>query len=203
MINKFILKNNKGFTLIELMVVISIMTVISALALFNSARLNSSVLLSNTAYEIGLIVRDAQIAGLGSRVLLSESGAATTSNQGVYFNFLEPEKIISFTDLDKNNFYSLGDPTQIYEIQNKRAGKIIKICKILNDDTCDQLIQDLNVVFKRPNPEAYFYTNEEDSTGQGYLGSVAINIGFDNEQCRSVIIYKTGAIQVDQSFCNQ
>ena len=92
-------KNNleKGFTLIELMVVIGIIAVISALSLFNSSRLNSSVLLSNTAYEIGLIVRDAQISGLGAKVLLT-GGVATTSNQGVYFDTFKPEQIIFFSD---------------------------------------------------------------------------------------------------------
>ncbi len=190
----------KGFTLVELMVVVSIIIVITALTLFNNNQLNSSILVSNTAYEIGLIVRDAQVSGLGSK-LISNSGTATTSNQGVYFDGATPEKIIFFADINNNNkFDSLTDPNQVYNIENKRAGRIMKICTINNTDgTCNQ-VTDLIVLFKRPNPESYFY-KLNNGLVEEIQGSVAINIGFENKICRTLVIYKTGAIQIDQSFC--
>jgi prepilin-type N-terminal cleavage/methylation domain-containing protein len=187
----------KGFTLIELMIVVSIIAVVSTLTIFNSSSLNSAVLLSNTAYEIGLIVRDAQISGLGAKLSLTGT-VATTSNQGVYFDIFQPNKIILFADLDKLNTYTVGEESQIYQIEDSRAGKIISICKIVND-SC-QNITGLNIIFKRPNPEAYFYISEGGSFA-GYQGTVAINIGFTDGQCRSVIVYKTGAIQIDKSLC--
>ncbi len=174
----FRIKNiNKGFTLIELIVVVGIIAVISTLSLFNSSGLNSSVLLSNTAYEIGLIVRDAQISGLGAKVMLDGS-VATTSNQGVYFNTFEPEKIIFFADVNGSNSYGEGEESQVYNIENKRAGKILSICKIsFGAASCSSSnILDLNVV---------------------------INLGFDQGECKSIIIYKTGAIQIDKSYCPQ
>ena len=62
-------------------------------------------------------------------------------------------------------------------------------------------MSDLTIMFKRPNPEAYFYHTDNDQVTE-YQGSVAINIGFDNGgDCRSIVIYKTGAIQIDRSFC--
>lgn len=195
----------KGFTIIELIVVIAIIAVISALSIFNSSKLNSSVLLSNTAYEVGLIIRDAQVAGLGAKVLSdSVTGAATTSNQGVHIDMTNPEQIIFFADLDKYNSYSGTDEqSQVYNIQNKRAGKILKICKI-NSDTgaCNaELVNKLNIIFKRPNPEAYFYTEDGLGSLSPYQGNVAVNMGFTNGECKSIIIYKTGAIQIDKSLC--
>ena len=201
MIKKIFKNFKKGFTIVELMVVSAIIITVSTLALFNSSSLNSAVLLSNNAYEISLIVRDAQISGLGARVLLSDENMATTSNQGVYFNILDPEKIIIFADLDKNNLFTPGEESQVYTIQNKRAGNIIKICKISNSDNSCEEVTDLNIIFKRPNPESYFYF-DSDGSGLGYQGSVSVNLGFVNSDCRTILIYKTGAIQIDKSFCD-
>jgi prepilin-type N-terminal cleavage/methylation domain-containing protein len=191
----------KGFTLIELIVVISIIAVISVLTIFNSSRLNSSVLLSNNAYEIGLIVRDAQISGLGAKLSLTGQ-VATTSNQGVYFDIFLPQSIILFADLDKQNDYDSLEESQIYKMEDARAGKIIKICK-LNDinGQCGEVISNLSVIFKRPNPEAYFYVDRGNNIIEPHQGSVGVNIGFENGECRSVIVYKTGAVQIDKSLC--
>lgn len=210
-INIFQKINQKGFTLIELIVVVAIMTVISVIAMFNNSSLNSGVLLSNTAYEASLIIRDAQVSSLGARVLSLEDNNATTSNQGVYFNTLEPQSIIFFVDVNNNNEYDVSDKGQVYEI-NSRAGKILSICKTVNPNSVSdsvnvchvvgsdssglENISDVNIIFKRPNPEAYFY----DRDGE-YIGSIVVNIGVEQGQCKSVIIYKTGATQVDNSYC--
>lgn len=195
-------KKNKGFTLVELMVVVGIIAVISALSIFNSSQLNSSVLLSNTIYEVSLIVRDAQVAGLGAKVISAGgTGFATTSNQGVYFDTTNPEQIIFFADLDNSNSYTGSDEqSQVYDIE-KRAGKILKICKIDYTGGCtSEDVNKLNIIFKRPNPEAYFYP-QGDLSLFGHVGNVGINMGFENGECRSLTIYKTGAVQIDKSLC--
>jgi len=194
-------QTQKGFTLIELIVVVAIIAVISALSLFNSSKLNSSVLLSNTAYEVGLIIRDAQVAGLGAKVI-STGGIATTSNQGVYFDITKPEQVVFFADLNRNNTYDAPiEQSQVYNIENKRAGKILSICKKTGSNDPDCNVMDVNIIFKRPNPEAYFYPIGQDKFGQGYIGNIVINMGFTDGECKSIIVYKTGAIEINKTYC--
>jgi prepilin-type N-terminal cleavage/methylation domain-containing protein len=198
-------QTQKGFTLIELIVVVAIIAVISALSLFNSSKLNSSVLLSNTAYEVGLIIRDAQVAGLGAKVISGNVGGttvATTSNQGIYFDIKKPEQVVFFADLNRNNTYDeQSEQSQIFKIENKRAGKILNICKTTNN-TLDCNVENVNIIFKRPNPEAYFYPSDLlDKSGQGHIGNIVINMGFTDGECKSIIVYKTGAIQIDKTYC--
>ncbi len=201
-----------GFTLVELMVVVAIVAVISVLTLFNNAKLNSSMLLADTAYEISLIIRDAQISGIGSKVTSFDGTSATTSNQGVFIDAYTPEKIIFFADKNKDNQYNIGEENQIYNIENKRAGKILSVCRIVGNDNSTNPcfinntsnLMSLNILFKRPNPESYFYYNDGSNTNPipSHPGSVVINIGFPNGgECKSIIVYKTGAIQIDNSFC--
>ncbi len=63
------------------------------------------------------------------------------------------------------------------------------------------MIEKLDIIFKRPNPEAYFYMKAVNGTAAEYQGNVSINIGFEGGECKSVIIYKTGGIQIDKSLC--
>ncbi len=196
---------HNGFTLAELIIVIAIIAIISTLTLFNNAKLNSSVLLSNTAYEISLIIRDAQVSGIGSKVRL-DGGVATTSNQGVYIDISNnAEQIIFFADKNSDNQYDIGEENQIYNIENKRAGKILSICTLTGaqNETCSTSnISELNILFKRPNPEAYFYYKNGANLEPHLTGYAVINIGFDGGECKSIVVYKTGAIQIDKSFCN-
>ncbi len=189
----------KGFTLAELIIVIAIIAIISTLTLFNNAKLNSSVLLSNTAYEIGLIVRDAQISGLGAKVSSVEGGGATTTDQGIYIDLSKPEQLIFFSDKNKDRIYNISEENQIYNIENKRAGRLLRLCLLDNQLSCTERL-DLNILFKRPNPESYFYYFEDNSVSQ-HNGSISLNIGFEGGECRSITVYKTGAIQIDKKYC--
>ena len=54
----------RGFTLIELMVVLAIVVLISLVILVSTSRFNSAILLRSLAYQVGLSVREAQLYGV-------------------------------------------------------------------------------------------------------------------------------------------
>jgi prepilin-type N-terminal cleavage/methylation domain-containing protein len=198
----------KGFTLIEMIVVIAIIATVSTLVLFNQSKMNSTILVSNTAYEIGLIVREAQVAGLGVKA----TADGFLSSHGVHFNKDTPSVVIAFADKNKNGVYdaSLGEMTQEYTIDNSRAGKILGMCRLsalgpATSNYCTTNTSDntLDVVFTRPNPEALFKirTISGTSGANEYVGATIITIGFEGNICRSIVLEKTGAIGINNTYC--
>jgi prepilin-type N-terminal cleavage/methylation domain-containing protein len=203
-------QHQKGFTLIEMIVVIAIIATVSTLVLFSQTKMNSTILVSNTAYEIGLIVREAQVAGLSVKAT-SNTSAGFLSSHGVHFNKATPSIIIAFVDTNNNGAYdaTLGEMTQEYTIDNSRAGKLLGICKLsaLGPTTSNYCIGSnsdttLDVVFTRPNPEALFKVRPASGgTAADYIGAVTVTVGFEGDICRSIVIEKTGAIGVNNIYC--
>src|SRR5690606_22058130 len=62
---KFIKNNNKGFTLIELIVVIAIFGILSLIVLFNSSNFKSRTTLDNLAQDMALTIRKVQVFAVG------------------------------------------------------------------------------------------------------------------------------------------
>lgn len=71
----------RGFTLVEMLVVLLIITIITSVALLGQSRFNQTLILNDTAYTVAFSVRQAQTLGLSSR--LSNSQGA---GYGVHFS---------------------------------------------------------------------------------------------------------------------
>lgn len=200
--------HTQGFTIIEMIVVIAIIAVISSLVLFNNTRLNSVILVSNTAYELGLIVRESQVAGLGVK---ADNTQQFLSSHGVHFDIANPSVVTVFTDKNNNGLFdtSNNEADQEYVINNSRAGTILGLCTssslsptTSNYCTGSNTQSTIDIVFTRPNPEAFFKVRSISTASPAdYVGAVIINVGFVGDVCRSVIIEKTGAVEINQEHC--
>lgn len=201
-------KKKRGFSLIELMIVIAIFTVITTVALFDQGKLNSNVLLTNLAYDVALTVREAQSYGVGVRYSTNNNSAS--GGYGVYLNMINPEEIKVFHDLKDDGTYveaDDGSAEKTYEFLNQRGNRIAGICVL---DTSGALteygvqcpgvpfsksVDNLNITFKRPDPEANFNVGGNPISGPAYI----VLKSQDGTNCRAVVVEGSGQVRVEGS----
>lgn len=182
----------RGFSLIELLVVTGIFLVITGVVLANNAQFNSSVLLGNTAYDVALSVREAQVYGLSTRNYAGEFRVG----YGVHFEGNTSYLIFADLDEDRNKRYDAGVDQVVQEITLGRGHTILHYCGVLADGTeeCSDnsaALTHLDIGFLRPNPDATI-------TGDGPTpySSAKIMIQSRSDETRTVTVQSTGQISV-------
>ncbi len=85
----------RGFTLVEMLVVLSLIAIITTIALFGQAGFNRSVLLTDTAYTVALSLREMQTSGLSSR----KYGSIQNAGYGGYFTVSPATSYTLFADV--------------------------------------------------------------------------------------------------------
>lgn len=183
---KYILKSSlshtaKGFTLIELIVVLGIFLMISAVTLANYPAFNSRVSISTLANGIAVSIREAQVYGV------SVKNATTTAlglypSYGIYFNIAagngqaSSTQYVLFFDRQESGMFNtynkpLGDgrfndaTERVQAIALSNGNEIVRIYgKQASDSTPAQACNDnkagytcgiaAHISFKRPNPDA-------------------------------------------------
>jgi prepilin-type N-terminal cleavage/methylation domain-containing protein len=185
----------QGFTLVELMVSVGIFSLITTIAIFSNSRFNSTVVLTNLAYEVALSVRQAQFYGI---TVKRSAAGAFDSGYGVHFDAATPDTYILFEDkVPQNHRYDNGEAVETYTL--KKGNGIGKICV---DSNCAN--SSVDITFIRPNPDATsFYVRSAGGTGTG--GTAEICVASPQGDKRKVIVESTGQISVqpdDSGVCN-
>lgn len=144
--------SNAGFTLVELMVVVSIVAFFSALIIVSHRRFGDSIAINNLAYDVALSVREAQIFGTSVR---GQSLSLSSFDHAYVVRFVEsdPTKYQQCIDLNDNGFCNLdqGELLQGFEIGK---GNFIKdLCRV-DSGVEDCTITRMHVSFLRPDPDA-------------------------------------------------
>ena len=151
----------RGFTLVELMVVTGIFVVITSLILANNTRFGGAVLLENLAYDIALSVRRAQGYGIAVQRFGTDDFSA---GYGVNFTSGTPTVYILFADIypksTGNGIYE-PDKSELVESVSIQGGyRIIDLCATSpnsRSETCG--LTALDILFKRPEPGAFISKN--------------------------------------------
>lgn len=144
-------KKNKGFTLVELIVVIGIMSIIMVLVVFNSRNLNDDLALKAASSEVSLALRQAQNYGI------TVKQGVTNFNDpfGAVLDLTRPSEIIIYSDINNNRIYDTSGEFR-EKILILGGIRINKLCSVdsFNTLTCPTpSAQYMTLTYVRPNPE--------------------------------------------------
>ncbi|MBI2049272.1 MAG: prepilin-type N-terminal cleavage/methylation domain-containing protein [Parcubacteria group bacterium] len=201
--SKFQIPNSKfqrktaGFSLIELMVTTSVIVIISSIVLFNFPSFASRILLENLTHEIALVVRQAQVYGIG----IKQTTGGLFPAYGAHFDITatpleDPpnKKVIFFSDVPAgagNGRYDVGEELETFTIQ--RGNIISGLCY---DTSCISAgVTTIDITFKRPEPEAHIRVNG--SGGDVSSARITISPPSGSEiGDRFIYVYSSGQIAV-------
>jgi len=187
-------KKQQGFTIIELIVVVAILGVISSITLTSYSKFGGKILLRNLAYDVALSIRQAQVYGISARSFL---GAQFSVGHGVYMDFSEgKDKFFLYTDVDNNNFFTSAATEWVETFSIGKGYSLEKFCIPTGPTTEDCTPTKLDILFKRPEPDAIIRT----SLGSGFTKYDRVRIVVKSPQgdMLSVLVETTGQISIQR-----
>jgi prepilin-type N-terminal cleavage/methylation domain-containing protein len=200
---------SRGFTLVELLLVVTIMLILTSVFLIRQRNFDSSTVLSSLAYSIALSLRQAQLFGTASRETSVNAfqGANPARAYGIHIYKTYSTYYVLFADKNNDGQYqctSTSDPN-CELVQTFKIPLGYTISKFCADSTCwsaaSPNLDYLTIIFRRPNPDACFATNVSPNACQASgtqvytTGYIQITGGESNT--RSVTITLTGQINVN------
>ncbi|MEK7114079.1 MAG: type II secretion system protein [Patescibacteria group bacterium] len=210
----------RGFTLIELMVVLAIMVVIMGVVLTSQSSFNRTIVLANTAYDIALTLRSAGVYGLGSRVTSSASNAGygihvETETSGAFTLFADTYPAIGQSGLchpqvdsfapdarPGNCAYEVNQGERVADYTLENAITISNFCAYDGGWSCANggNVHSLDIVFARPNADPFMSAN-----GSYALSSpvtrACITVSSPQGDSRFISIGESGGITANASSC--
>ena len=189
--------SQQGFTLVEMLVSIGIFVIVTTIAVYNQGRFNSSVLLTNLAYEIALSMRQAQFYGITVKGITSTITSKTTfeGGYGVHFDANTTQYTL-FEDrdpspenglLESNGLFDSGEALEAFSI--KKGNKVGKICLTSGLSTSCSFTS-VDISFVRPNPDSRILS------GGVSFGKAEICVSSSQNTYRKILVDLSGQISV-------
>lgn len=152
-----------GFSLVELLVVVSIFVIMTSIVLYNQNKFSSDISISNASYEVALEIRQAQI--YGTLVREGEVGGEFDAAYGMHFKtnngiiqldlFSDDNGDIRYVQANDTLIRSktdLGEGNSIAYVCTYNSGSVNERCLSADNSRTD--ITSVDIVFRRPDPAA-------------------------------------------------
>ena len=193
----------RGFTLVELVIVLSIFAIMSAIVLFNYHGFLSKVDIKSLANDVALkIVEVQKNSAAGKQNLLANS--TWKPSYGLYFNLANSGNtgngiFYSFVDLNQNKQFDAGSyncpSNECVEKINLTKKNIISGLQVFYTNNTSIVVQNLTISFMRPSFGA---TMNSPSTLGSNISYAQIGVSSPDGSVKSNIkIYASGRIQIN------
>ena len=218
-------QTERGFTLVELLVVLAIITIITLVTLMSQSSFNRSMLVTSTAYTVALSIREAQSLGLSSRTFNGTRNAGygvtfvsgMSSSYRVFGDTLRTQGVPGWCPTGtagppeaKPGNCLFDDASEIVSTFNLNKGFTIsdfcgiatngqKFCATSNPGTS---LSNLDIVFLRPNTESVISGTRGNGSGQKVALTCAviwIQPPSSTTGHKCVVVSQVGQVSVPQS----
>jgi prepilin-type N-terminal cleavage/methylation domain-containing protein len=190
-------KNKKGMTYIELIVVLSIFSVISSVVIFNYGGFQERVDIKNLSTDIALKIVEAQKASLSGRLPSRAVAASWKPAYGVFLDVVpssENKKFINFVDTDSDGIFDGTDCTAecLSRVSITKGNYISQIRAYLTNGNTP-LLNDLTVSFIRPDSGARIISG---GALVANLSRVEVTVASPDGATSRIVVYPSGRIEV-------
>jgi prepilin-type N-terminal cleavage/methylation domain-containing protein len=204
---------HKGFSLVELIIVIAIFLVITMVVVFNQNRFSSDISISNISYQIALQIRQAQVFGTLVRDSGVEQSVPTDFDLGYGVNFFKnTDSSIGFSifadadsDVPAGDIYGNGkyedesEDVNISTFNLSEGNAITEVCVFPNAETDGGSCMDsaggsgqVDIVFRRPEPDAII---SSDDIAGAQRAEIIVTSALRDRQ-KKITVRNTGQISV-------
>lgn len=190
----------KGFSLLELVVVIFIFLIISTVISVNYSSFNEKLSARNAAEEIASNGRKAQAFGLGVKEI-TISSTTYFPGYGVYFKLDQPTSYVFFADINSDFVYQLSNE-KVEGVTLQSKAKISQLCaNVKSNPPGDCELANVSAVYTRPMPQVTLKGSGSPSCN-GLGGSycdIEIKIIGPRGTSKTIVFWGSGQISVEGS----
>lgn len=185
----------KGFTLIEVAIVIGVMAVIATITLVNFPKFSERVGIEQEAGKLALALRKAQSYALAVREF--QPGSGIFPSYGVSVSLNNPLQYIIFGDPNGSNRFEsfLGETVETVNVEKRVS--VFNICgnsQSIPQGSCS--LSSADIVYIRPTP-TIMLTGVDSGISALYNDIKVVLRNSDGSIEKNVIMWSTGQISVE------